>query len=144
MKRIIAASLLLFSVQLLSAQVNPQQPQELSKNRIDNKKQRGGGMHARKAMMKELNLTEDQKTRLRELNAGNKEKKQAIQGNSQLTEEQKKEQLKEIRKTEKDNLKQVLTDEQKTKMKELRMKRRDMKRNGQMKPQTEPAAAPQQ
>lgn len=62
MKKIIAASLLLISAQLLSAQVTPQQPQELSKNRIDNKKHRGEGMHARKAMLKELNLTEDQKT----------------------------------------------------------------------------------
>jgi len=76
----------------------------------------------KKAMMKELNLTEDQKSKLKEMNAGNKEKKQAIVNNAQLTEEQKKEQLKSIRKEQAENMNAVLSDEQKAKMKEVRMK----------------------
>jgi Spy/CpxP family protein refolding chaperone len=84
----------------------------------------------KKAMMKELNLTEDQKSKLKELNAGNKEKKQAIVNNAQLTEEQKKEQLKLIRKEQAENMKAVLTDEQKVKMKDVKMKMRASKGKG--------------
>jgi Spy/CpxP family protein refolding chaperone len=84
----------------------------------------------KRAMMKELNLTEDQRSKLKEMNAGNKEKKQAIVNNAQLTEEQKKEQLQSIRKAQAENMKAVLTDEQKAKMKEVRMKMKTSKKNG--------------
>ncbi len=127
----LAASLLLITVQAVSAQTETQ-PAELGKTRTENR-QHMAGRHERKAMMKQLNLSEEQKTRLREMNAGNKEKRQAILQNSQLTEEQRRAQLKELRQSEKAHLREVLTDDQKARMKDLQLKRREMKANAQKK-----------
>ncbi len=136
MKKIITMGLMLASFQLVQAQETTQSPQELSKNKVAQKGRRGKGMQDRKAMMQELNLSEEQKTKLREMNEGNRQKKQAILSNSQLTEEQKRSQLNELRESGKGNLQQVLTDEQKAKMKDLRMKRRDKMRSDRQKKQT--------
>jgi organic radical activating enzyme len=98
--------------------------------------------HEKREMMKALNLTEEQKAKLKEMNAGNKEKKQAILNDSKLTEEQKKEQLKAIKKEQAKSMQTVLTDEQKTKMKEARMKMKESKRNRKdMKMKGRPAGA---
>jgi len=142
MKKIITMGLMLASFQLVQAQETTQSPQELSKNKDDQKGRRGKGMQDRKAMMQELNLSEEQKTKLREINEGNRQKKQAILSNSQLTEEQKRSQLNELRESGKGNLQQVLTDEQKAKMKDLRMKRRDKMRSDRQKKQTTSAETP--
>ncbi len=79
------------------------------------------------ALMKELNLSDEQKAKLKSLNAGMKEKKEAIVNDSNLTEAQKEEQLNAIRKQHTENFKSVLTEEQKTKLKEIKARRRAMK-----------------
>lgn len=104
--------------------------------------------HEKREMMKALNLTEDQKAKLKAMNEGNKEKKQAILNDSKLTEEQKKEQIKEIKKAQATNTQSVLSDEQKAKMKDLRKKmkegRKNRKHNKQEAGEPAPSVAPQQ
>lgn len=129
--------MIVFLAAAIMGQVAFAQVQELKSTGKSTDSTMGKGKHQhrmhkqeKRAMMKELNLTEDQKSKLKEMNAGNKEKKQAIVNNAQLTEEQKKEQLKSIRKVQADNMKAVLTDEQKAKMKEVKMKMKASKKSG--------------
>ena len=79
------------------------------------------------------------------MKTANKEKKEAIKNNSSLTEEQKKEQLKALHQEQKNGMQSVLNDEQKAKMKEIRAKMKEEKKNrnikkGDLKP--EDAKAP--
>ncbi len=95
-----------------------------SMERKQHRKMHHDGMKA----MKDLNLSEDQKAKMKEMRAANKEKKDAILSDSKLSEDQKKEQLKEMHKGQKDQMKNLLTDEQKTKMKELKEQRKNAKK----------------
>lgn len=76
--------------------------------------------HDRRKMMSELNLTSDQKTKLKEMRMANKQKKDAIMNNSSLSETQKREQLKDLHKEHAKGLENVLTDDQKAKMKSMK------------------------
>ena len=78
------------------------------------------GKHDRRKMMSELNLTSDQKTKLKEMRVANKQKKEAILNNSSLSETQKREQLKDLHKEHAKGLENVLTDDQKAKMKSMK------------------------
>ncbi|MBL0356949.1 MAG: hypothetical protein IPP72_08675 [Chitinophagaceae bacterium] len=129
MKKIILLLLVVFMGQLSFAQVKENKPVEFSKKTPENKMRHKKGMHEKRAMMKALNLTEEQKAKLKEMNAGNKEKKLAILNDSKLTEEQKKEQLRAIKKGQVANMQTILTDEQKVKMKEIKMKMKEAKKN---------------
>lgn len=79
--------------------------------------------------MKELNLSEEQKAKMKEMRTANKEKRDAILNDSKLSEDQKKQQLKEFHKAQKDQMKDVLTDDQKAKMKELKAQRKAAKKS---------------
>jgi len=98
----------------------------------DNKQQQGTarmrhhkGEHRHQKMMNALNLSEEQKSKMKEMRMANKEKKDAIINNSSLSESQKKEQLKTLRKENAGKFESVLTDEQKTKIKTMRAQRKN-------------------
>jgi Spy/CpxP family protein refolding chaperone len=77
--------------------------------------------------MKGLNLTQDQQTKMKELRPKMQSESMAIKNNSSLTEEQKKQQMQELRKNHKEQMNQLLTPEQKLKMKnhQGKMKNKD-------------------
>jgi Spy/CpxP family protein refolding chaperone len=83
-----------------------------------------GDRHARKEMMKALNLSEEQKSQLKEMRIADKEKRSAILNDSKLSEEQKHQQLRELHNEQARNMQGILTDNQKAKMKEARGKMR--------------------
>lgn len=133
MKKILFLLLVTVMGQVALAQVKTPAETELNKSRnhatAENKKHHKMGKHAKMAMMKELNLSDDQKAKLKEAREANKAKKEAILSDSKLTEEQKHEQLKEMHKAESKNMKGLLTDEQKKKMKEFKDKRKAERKN---------------
>ncbi len=71
----------------------------------------------KKEMMKELNLTSEQKGKLKEMHRVNKGKIAALQSNDKLTEAEKKEQLKALKKEQLKATLELLNDEQKAKLK---------------------------
>ena len=77
----------------------------------------------RAQMFDELNLTQDQKEKMKKLREDNMQKTDAIKNNSSLTDEQKGDQMKSLRQEQKKSMDAILTNEQKTKMKQLREER---------------------
>ena len=71
-------------------------------------------------LQQQLNLSDDQRAKLAESRKANMEKIQAIRNDASLTDDQKKEQIKDLMKAQKANMKSVLTDEQREKMKEMK------------------------
>ncbi|HEY9343492.1 MAG TPA: hypothetical protein VIQ23_18080 [Hanamia sp.] len=67
-------------------------------------------------MMKDLNLTQDQKTKMNDLRKNFKEQRDAIKNDASLTQEQKIQKSKELRASQQDQMKSILTPEQKQKM----------------------------
>lgn len=74
----------------------------------------------RKDLVKDLDLSREQKIKLKEIREAGRSKKEAIENNSQLTEEEKKKQLRELQKEQAKNIQAILTDEQKEKFKAKR------------------------
>ncbi len=77
----------------------------------------------RRDLLKDLDLSREQKIKLKEIRQANKTKKEAIENNSQLPEDEKKKQLRELQKEQAKSIQAILTDEQKEK---FRAKRREM------------------
>ena len=75
---------------------------------------------SRKDMLKELNLTREQKIKLKEIRQTNMAKKEAIENSSQLSESEKKTQLRGLQKEQAQNIQAILTDEQKEKFRSIR------------------------
>ncbi|MDX1931296.1 MAG: hypothetical protein SFU56_01700 [Capsulimonadales bacterium] len=75
-------------------------------------------------LMKQLDLTTEQKEKIKKIQDATKAKVQPIRDNKSLTEEQKKDQLKAISKDSMKQILEVLTPEQKAKLQELRSKQR--------------------
>ncbi|MEP7145075.1 MAG: hypothetical protein ABI707_19470 [Ferruginibacter sp.] len=75
-------------------------------------------------VLKELNLTKEQKLKLKEMRQDNKSKRDEIVNDASQTEDQKHEKLKAIRKAAAYNLQRILSDEQKANLKEIRKGRR--------------------
>jgi Spy/CpxP family protein refolding chaperone len=67
-------------------------------------------------MMKDLNLTQDQKTKMNDLRKNFKEQRDAIKNDASLTQEQKKTKMQELNKTQREQMKNILTPEQQQKM----------------------------
>jgi len=126
MKKIIAILVIAFTSQLAFAQENasPEMKKANSERKMHHKK----GKH-KKEMMKSLNLSDEQKGRLKEMKVANKQKRDAIQNNSSLSQEQKKEQLKALKQDQRNGMQSVLNDEQKQKMKEMKAKMKDERKN---------------
>lgn len=85
------------------------------------KKEQGGKMK-RKEMMRNLNLSKEQQGRMKELNKGMKEKAESIRNNQNLTDAQRKEQLKALRMERVKMSKELLSPEQIKLMQETRKK----------------------
>ena len=75
---------------------------------------------SRKDMLKELDLTREQKIKLKDIRQANMVKKEAIENNSQLSESEKKTQLRGLQKEQAQNIQAILTDEQKEKFRSIR------------------------
>jgi Spy/CpxP family protein refolding chaperone len=75
---------------------------------------------SRKERFSELNLTREQKGMLKEIYRSGKSAKNAIENNAQLSESEKKKQLRELQKTQAEKLQAVLTPEQREKFKASR------------------------
>ncbi len=85
---------------------------------VNRQKQRDGQQNGnRDKFMKKLDLTTDQQSRLQESRTAMQSKMKAIKEDKSLTEVQKKEQVKNISRQQKENLKSILTPEQLEKMK---------------------------
>lgn len=74
----------------------------------------------KRAMMKELNLSRAQMKQLKEMRKTSKAQKDAIDGNTQLSEDERKSKLREFRKEQLKKIQQILTPEQIQKLKEMR------------------------
>ena len=77
----------------------------------------------RKKMMRELNLTKEQRSKLKEMRQSNMSKKDAISNDDKLTDEQKEVKLRELKRGQAQSTMTILNDEQKAKMKTMRGKR---------------------
>ena len=67
---------------------------------------------SRKERFKELNLTREQKSKLKEIMQANKAAKEAIENNTQLSDQDKKKQLRELQKAQMQKIQAILTPEQ--------------------------------
>ncbi|HMC99173.1 MAG TPA: hypothetical protein VKH37_03440 [Ferruginibacter sp.] len=77
----------------------------------------------RKQMMRELNLTKEQREKIKEIRQANQAKKEAIENDTTLTAEQKETRLRELKREMGQSMLPILNDEQKAKFKEMRDKR---------------------
>ncbi len=77
---------------------------------------------SRKEILKELDLGKEQKVTLKEINQSMKVSKEAIENNKELSDGQKKEKLKALKKEQMTKIQSVLTEEQKIKFRELKGK----------------------
>ncbi len=73
-----------------------------------------------KEVLRQLDLTREQRIRLKQIRDDNQAKKAAIENNTGLNDEQKKKQLKELKKEQANKLQSILTEEQKEKFRSLR------------------------
>ena len=123
MKKPSVILLLSFSSLICFAQVErapAKQPDSLNTSAGVNKKDKVG----MKEIMKDLDLTKEQRGKLKEIRQAGKAKKEAIENDAQLTEDEKKKQLRELQKEQAKNIQAILTDEQKEKFKkEIQNKR---------------------
>lgn len=71
-------------------------------------------------MWDDMNLTQDQKDKMKKLREDNMTKMDGIKNNSSLTDDQKQEQMKTMREDQRKSMESILTDEQKAKMKQMR------------------------
>lgn len=128
MKRIFVVLAITCISQLVSAQEKENAPAEQNKANTEQGFHKRG-KHKKDAMMKKLNLSEDQKAKLKEMRDANKSKRDAINNDGKLTDEQKKEKMKALKEEQKKNMQGVLTDDQKTKMKEMKVKMKEEKKD---------------
>jgi len=75
---------------------------------------------SRKERFKELDLTKEQKGKLKEIMQSGKAAKEAIESNTQLSEDDKKKQLRELQKSQAQKIQAMLTPEQREKFKASR------------------------
>lgn len=67
--------------------------------------------------LKDLNLTKEQRVKMKEMRADNQAKKAAIESNSNLSDAEKKMQLRALQKEQAQKIQSILTEEQKAKFK---------------------------
>jgi len=71
-------------------------------------------------MLRELNLTKEQRVKFKEMRQANMAKRDEINNNDSLTQEQKDAKLRELKRTQAQSTMTILNDEQKEKMKAMR------------------------
>jgi Spy/CpxP family protein refolding chaperone len=74
----------------------------------------------KREMIRSLNLSKEQQQKLREMRQASKARKQDIENNDLLTEQQKKEQLRELYQDAAGNFRNILSEEQRAILKEIR------------------------
>jgi Spy/CpxP family protein refolding chaperone len=101
-----------------------EQKAQMQKMRQERGEKRKEASEERMQRMKtRLGLSDDQVTKLKAERSGIGEKMKAIRENKSLSDEQKKEQFKQLREKQKESMKTILTDEQMKKLKEGKHKR---------------------
>lgn len=80
---------------------------------------------SRKEILKELDLSKEQKVKLKEVNQSLKASKEDIENNMELSDVQKKEKLKALKKEQMAKIQSILTEEQKIKFRELKEKNKN-------------------
>lgn len=105
----------------MHAILTPDQKEKMKADRMQWKNKewkghKGNKGHNDHEMMKGLNLTEAQKTELKANREMIKEKREAIKNDSTLSQDQKKEKMQELHKSQQEKLNKILTPEQKSKM----------------------------
>jgi len=101
-----------------------EQKAQLEKSRMERRAQVEEHSKARMEKMKQdLNLSEEQSAKLQKSRDELRQKMQAVRENQSLSDEAKKEQMKELMKERKENLRSILTDEQWKKLQEENQKR---------------------
>lgn len=108
MKRIILLAVAAFT---FTASTQAQIQRKSDTSRIMQMKQN------RHDMMSQLDLTKDQKEKVKSLNEDNKSKVEAIRNDNSLTQDQKREKMKELRKSHQEGMNSILTKDQQDKMK---------------------------
>ncbi|MEO5944148.1 MAG: hypothetical protein ABIP30_08540 [Ferruginibacter sp.] len=77
-----------------------------------------------KVKIKELNLSKDQRGKLKEMKQENKTAKDQVENDATLSEKQKKQQLKALKRQNAEKMNTLLTDDQREKLREMRGNRR--------------------
>ncbi len=117
---------LLFSSIISLAQVErvpaKQADSVINKSAVNTKDKPG-----KKDLVKELDLSREQKIKIKEIRQSGKAKKDAIENNDQLSASEKKTQLREQQKEQAKNIQAILTEEQKEKFKTKRQEARKEK-----------------
>ena len=122
----------LIAVTIMSQFVFAQEKQDTILNRPAGgifQKHNKGQRHDKKEMMKDLNLSETQQVQLKEMRMVNKEKRDAILKDSNLTEEQKHDKLKALHESNTKSMQSIFTEEQKVKMKAAKEKMKSERQN---------------
>lgn len=111
MKKILAIA---FSLSLFAMTANAQ----VKRNTNPSQSMQSDSSHKMRQgnMMKDLNLTTQQKAQLKESQQAMKQQRDAIKNDATLTQDQKKAKMQDLRKTQQDKLNSILTPEQKAKM----------------------------
>lgn len=126
MKKIILSILVFSAVISVSAQVQrtptPSKQRDSAGVYQGNKKE---AQVSKKDIFRELDLTREQRGKLKEITQSSKAKKEAINSDEKLDENQKKQKLREIQKDQMKQVQSILTPEQKQKWMELRKQKKD-------------------
>ena len=91
-----------------------------STNRSDGNMAEKNNRGDRKQMLRELNLTKEQRGKFKEIGQANKAKRDEINNNDSLTQGQKDAKLRELKRTAVQSTMSILNEEQKEKMKAMR------------------------
>src|SRR5690348_11260610 len=125
MKKLFILSLLIFITYIAPAQVqrvvtNSPKPDSAKGTMpaTDNKRLE------RKKMMRDLDLTKEQRSKLKEIHDAGQAKKEAIEGDDKLSDTEKQNRLRELRKEQSQNTMKILNPEQQQKMKAARIQMR--------------------
>lgn len=124
----------------MQALLTTEQKAKLEQSRNASKDGRKEMGEKRKEAFKDLNLTADQSAKLKAQKEASKAKIDAIKANSSLTEEQKKAQVKEVMKSSKADMKNILTADQMKKMQEMKKDRHGKGKGRKMKTQATPVS----
>lgn len=124
----------------MQALLTPEQKAKIAEGRKAAKEDRKEMGEKRKDAFKDLNLTADQSAKLKAQREASKAKIEAIKSNSSLTEDQKKAQVKEVMKSSKADMKNILTAEQMKKMQDMKKDRHGKGKGRKMKTQATPVS----
>lgn len=110
----------LFLTLLLSSVISFAQVERVPPAKTDSLS--GTSISGKKDLVKDLDLSKEQKIKLKEIRQAGKTRKEAIENNSQLTEPEKKKQLREQQKEQARAIQAILTGEQKERFRNNKQK----------------------